>query len=66
MLTFIEQIDNELKKAGSEQGSMFQHKSHKRDTENANKEDEELEQIAGGREAEIEEYSRTLKKIVDD
>ena len=44
MLTFIEQMDNELKKSGSE---AFVHK----DKPDGGKNDEELDHIAGGKEA---------------
>ncbi len=58
MLSYIEQIDNEMKRSTgghsmNEQGG----KGGKKGEEENNKEDDELDQIAGGKEAEIEQYS---------
>jgi hypothetical protein len=55
MLSYIEQIDNEMKRSTgghsmNEQGG----KGGKKGEEENNKEDDELDQIAGGKEAEIE------------
>ncbi len=57
MLSYIEQLDNEMKKQNGGQGPEQQPKGGKKNEEENNKEDDELDQIAGGKEAEIEQYS---------
>ena len=61
MLTFIEQIDNELKKSGSDgfgASSGGAQRNSKEEIKNGGnedkKEEDELDNIAGGKEAEIE------------
>ncbi len=62
MLTYIEQIENELKKSGSE--TAFVQKQNRESEDN--KAEEELDNIVGGKDAEIEEYIRTLRKIIEE
>lgn len=70
MLTYVEQIDNELKRAGSDNFGSEQkvkERDHRRgkNQDDDNKQDEELDQIAGGKEAEIEQYSQMLTEITE-
>jgi len=59
MLTFIEQLENDLKKAVSES---FQKKKQdgSQSDEEEKKQEDDLAQITGGKDAEIEQYSMML------
>lgn len=61
-LTYIEQLDTELKKSLSDnqQKNMKENGVKKNQEE---KEEDELDQMAGGKEAEIEQYSMMLQEI---
>ncbi len=54
-----------MKKQNGGQGPEQQPKGKKNEEEN-HKEDDELDQIAGGKEAEIEQYSQMLHKITEE
>jgi hypothetical protein len=62
MLTYVEQLESDLKKQGSNaanEAMMKQANKGKKDDqgEGGDKGDDELDQIAGGKEAEIEQMS---------
>ena len=72
MLTYVEHIDSELKKSGSTAANeayqqMAKGKKGQLDNNEEGKEGEdELDQIGGGKEAEIEQYSQMLHKITEE
>lgn len=53
MLTYIEQLDNDLKRSGSDHQAK-DNKGKSKGDNNESKQEDELDQIAGGKEAEIE------------
>lgn len=65
MLTYIEQMENDLKKAVTDS---FQKKKDKNsdDDDDEGKNDDDLAQITGGKDAEIEQYTQMLANITED
>jgi len=64
MLTFIEQLETDLKKAVSE--SYQKKKKQDSEEDDEKKQEDDLAQITGGKDAEIEQYSMMLQKITED
>lgn len=72
MLTYVEHLDSDLKKSGTHAGNeVFQSGNNKGKKQQDGNDDskqaeDELDQIGGGKEAEIEQYSQMLHRITED
>ena len=71
MLTYVEHVDSELKKSASNAGNealqqMGKGKKGQDNGEEGKDAEDELDQIGGGKEAEIEQYSQMLHKITEE
>lgn len=71
MLTYVEHLDSDLKKSGTHAGTEnFQAgnkgKKQQDGNDDSKQAEDELDQIGGGKEAEIEQYSQMLHRITED
>ena len=70
MLSYIEQLESDMKKQGSnaanEAMAKQANKGRKEESGDGDKGEDELDQIAGGKEAEIEQMSQMLHKVTEE
>ena len=65
MLTFVEQLEIDLKQAFTDSFKKKKKKKDSDDSNEENKDEDDLAQITGGKEAEVDQYKAMLDEITE-